>query len=202
MPAGNLWAGSKKLNGADLPRHSLHRITLVMNATITLVLGGVASGKSAYAEGLAEATSPQRLYVATAEPHDDEMVSKIRAHRERRGNGWRTEEATLDVAPVLGNVSEDLVLLDCASMWLTNHLMAETDLEQATEGFLAALTNCRKPVIVVSNEVGLGGVEVNKLARRFANEQGRLNQKLAEIADRIILVTAGIPLVLRDKNYV
>ncbi len=166
---------------------------------LTLIIGGVASGKSSHGETLAEAARKSRLYIATAQAHPDdgEMVTKIRAHKARRGVGWTTVEAPFDPGPALEKPGADVVLLDCASMWLTNHLLAGSDLEVKVPELLEALTNCPVPVIVVSNEVGLGGVEANALARRFAKAQGQLNANLAAQADRVVLVTAGLPLTLK-----
>lgn len=165
---------------------------------LTLVLGGASSGKSTFAEGLARNSGRALTYLATAEIHDDEMREKVRKHREMRGSGWKTIEAPLDLAPALSQaMSEDVVLLDCATMWLSNHLLAEHDLKSAETGLMAALSEARAPVIVVSNEVGLSVVPENRLARRFQNAQGRLNQTLAAQAGLAVNVIAGLPLVLK-----
>ena len=174
--------------------------TTLMAHRLTLILGGIASGKSAHAEALAEATGPNRLYVATAQPHDDEMRAKIAAHRARRGTGWQTAEAPLDLAPALANPVEDVVLVDCLSMWLTNHLLADHDLAAAQAALLEAVGACPKPLILVSNEVGLGGIDPNALARKFAAAQGALNRAVAAQADHVVLVTAGIPQVLKGQT--
>ena len=165
---------------------------------LTFVLGGASSGKSAFAEGLVVATGAPRVYVATSQIYDDEMAAKVRDHVAARGNDWHTIEEPLDMAKALSQVGEDqVVLLDCASMWLTNHMMAEHDLAVETEALIAALAACKGRVVVVSNEVGMGIVPDNALARRFRIAQGKLNQRLAETADLGVFVIAGLPQVLK-----
>lgn len=171
-----------------------------MKNYVTLVLGGVSSGKSAFAEGLADQQGNSKLYIATAEVRDGEMRRKVDAHRDRRGSDWRTVEAPINVLAPLSAPAEDVVLLDCVSMWLTNHLLANSDLDVEGDAFLSSLETGSKPVILVSNEVGLGGIEVNSLARRFASEQGQINQKLAALADKVYLVTAGIPILIKGSS--
>lgn len=169
-----------------------------MAAQLTLVLGGIASGKSAFAEGLVRQSGKPMIYLATAQPFDDEMAQKIARHRTARGPGWQTIEEPLAVAQKLRDVaSGQCVLLDCATLWLSNHLLAGRDLEAESDALLAALSDCASNVIVVSNEVGLAGVPENALARRFANAQGRLNQSIAARASRVLVVTAGLPVTLK-----
>ena len=165
---------------------------------LTLVLGGASSGKSSYAESLATMTGAPRHYIATAQAFDAEMKAKIDSHREDRGSDWTTHEAPLDVNPALQAASPgDVVLLDCATMWLSNHLLAESDVAQKSDSLLTSLSDCKAPVIVVSNEVGHGIVPDNRLAREFRNAQGRLNIAIAAQADLVVFVTAGLPLVLK-----
>jgi adenosylcobinamide kinase/adenosylcobinamide-phosphate guanylyltransferase len=165
---------------------------------LTLVIGGAASGKSGYAETLVVADGRARIYLATAQAHDAEMTAKILKHRYARGAGWRTIEAPLDLsAPLAEAASGDVVLLDCATLWLTNHLLAGSCLETAQKSLLAALAGCAAPVVVVSNEVGGGIVPDNPLSRRFRDAQGHLNRALAAQADTVVTVIAGLPLVLK-----
>ncbi|MCK0137671.1 bifunctional adenosylcobinamide kinase/adenosylcobinamide-phosphate guanylyltransferase [Aliiroseovarius sp. F47248L] len=167
---------------------------------LTLVLGGAASGKSDYAERLVAATARPMLYIATAQAHDAEMAAKIARHQSRRGAGWRTLETSLDTAPALDAADQtEVVLFDCATMWLSNHLFAEAHLPDAETRLFAALSNCAAPVVVVSNEVGAGIVPENALARRFRQSQGELNQRLAQRADLVVTVMAGLPLVLKGR---
>lgn len=165
---------------------------------LTLVLGGAASGKSVWAEGLVTRTGLTRVYIATAQAYDAEMRVKIDAHRAARGPGWRTIEAPLDLGTALvGVTAGDAVLLDCATLWLSNHLLADHDLTAEGATLIAALRACPAPVVVVSNEVGLSIVPDNALARRFQGAQGRLNQRLAAEAGLVVQVIAGLPQVLK-----
>ncbi len=165
---------------------------------MTLVIGGAASGKSVWAERLAEASARPMTYIATAQAFDDEMRLKIAAHQARRGSGWATVEAPLDVPSALADVPGDrVVLLDCVTLWLTNQLLAEADLADVETGLIKALGACAAPVIVVSNEVGAGIVPDNALSRRFRAAQGRLNQSIAARADRVVGVMAGLPFALK-----
>jgi len=167
---------------------------------LTLVLGGAASGKSAYAEHLAITSGRPRVYLATAQVWDDEMRSKVETHRTLRGPDWTTVEEPYDLAPHLAKVTADqVVLLDCATMWLSNHLLAENDLDTAITLFLHALAACPAPVIVVSNEVGLSIVPDTPLGRRFRDAQGRLNQALAAQSQLSVVVMAGLPLALKGN---
>ena len=171
---------------------------------LSLILGGAASGKSRFAEALAAGPTGQRtsfgerIYVATAQAQDAEMRAKIERHRTGRGPDWRTIEAPLDVAGSLGSAApSDIVLIDCATLWLSNQMLAGADIDAETLRLLAALTACAAPVVIVTNEVGQSIVPENPLARRFRNEQGRLNQRLAAQAGLAVLVVAGLPLVLK-----
>lgn len=165
---------------------------------LTLVIGGARSGKSRLAEDLVRRTGLPRVYVATAEARDDEMVARIARHRDGRGEGWTTVEAPLDLAPVLAGVpAGSVVLIDCATLWLTNHLLADHDLDREAEALLDALAACAAPVVLVTNEVGLSIVPENALARRFRDAQGRLNQRAAAQAGLVVLVVAGLPVALK-----
>jgi len=167
---------------------------------LSLVLGGARSGKSRLAEGLVTASRRPRLYIATAEAWDDEMRSRIGQHRTDRGPDWHTIEAPHDLPAALAMAGADsVVLLDCATLWLTNRLLAEADLAAETTALLAALAACPAPVVVVSNELGWSIVPENALARRFRDAQGRLNQQLAGQAGLVVAVIAGLPLVLKGQ---
>ncbi|SEW27716.1 adenosylcobinamide kinase /adenosylcobinamide-phosphate guanylyltransferase [Cognatiyoonia koreensis] len=165
---------------------------------LTLVLGGAACGKSAYAESLAKRSERSRVYVATAQAFDAEMKAKIAAHRNMRGPDWITIEAPIDVANALSSAqAEQVVLIDCATLWLTNVLLDNHEIEIETATFCAALAAAPCPIIVVSNEVGQGIVPDNALSRQFRNAQGKLNQMLAAQADTVVTVMAGLPLALK-----
>lgn len=172
----------------------------VMLPKLTLVLGGASSGKSAFAESLAKSSGRPLFYAATAQIFDEEMQEKVNKHKEMRGRGWTTLEAPLDPGQALREVAADgLVLLDCATMWLSNHLLAENDVAAATTRLFADLQDAPAPVIVVSNEVGLSVVPENALARQFRDAQGRLNQQLAAEAGLVVNVVAGLPQVLKGQ---
>lgn len=163
---------------------------------LALVTGGARSGKSALAERLVRLGAAPHSYIATAEAWDDEMRDRITRHRQDRGTGWVTVEAPLDLPAALAE-ARGSVLIDCATLWLTNHMLAGNDPEAETARLLAALAAAPVPVVIVSNEVGWGIVPENALARRFRDAQGRLNQRLAAMADLAVLVVAGLPMVLK-----
>lgn len=166
----------------------------------TLVLGGAASGKSTYAEGLVTGTGRDRVYIATAQAMDGEMQDKITRHKAQRGPDWHTVEAPYDLAKVLAQVdSRQVVLVDCLTLWLTNHLIAESDLNQQAASLCSALADCACPVVLVSNEVGQGIVPDNALSRRFRDAQGRLNRLVAAQAGLVVTVIAGLPLALKGQ---
>ena len=166
--------------------------------SLSLVLGGARSGKSRLAERLLTSSGRTRHYIATAQAWDDEMRARITAHQQDRGGDWITHEAPRDVAAVLANLPADhVVLLDCATLWLTNVMLAEADVAQECAGLLAALAACKAPVVVVSNEVGWGIVPDNALARAFRDHQGRLNQQIAGAAGLVMGVMEGLPMVLK-----
>jgi adenosylcobinamide kinase / adenosylcobinamide-phosphate guanylyltransferase len=167
-------------------------------ARLTLVLGGARSGKSRHAESLITAAAPPWIYVATAQALDAEMTERIAHHRARRGTGWQTIEAPHDLSGAIAAAPPDAALLvDCLTLWLTNRMLAEADTEAATTALEKALARRHTPTVLVSNEVGSGIVPDNALARRFADLQGRLNQRIAARADRVVLVVAGLPLTLK-----
>jgi adenosylcobinamide kinase/adenosylcobinamide-phosphate guanylyltransferase len=167
---------------------------------LSLVIGGARSGKSTFAEGLVTATPRPRRYIATAEAWDDEMRDRIARHRQDRGADWLTVEAPVDLAAALARAEPgEVVLVDCATLWLTNHMLADHDLNAKTGELLTALASCAAPVVMVSNETGWGIVPENALARRFRDEQGRLNQRLAAQAGLVVTVIAGLPMVLKGQ---
>ena len=167
-------------------------------SNLTLVLGGARSGKSRHAESLIAVGPPPWVYVATAEPLDDEMTARIAAHRARRGADWRDVEAPRDLPGALArNAAGGAVLVDCLTLWLSNLMLADADIEAETARLESALASMAAPVVLVSNEVGSGIVPDNALARRFRDAQGRLNQRIAARADRVVLMVAGLPLVVK-----
>ena len=169
-----------------------------MAAPVTLVLGGAASGKSAYAESAVLAAGGRPYYIATAQAFDAEMTDKIARHVARRGTEWTTCEAPTDLPGALRQVTADpVVLIDCLTLWLTNLMLADQDAGAATTALMKALDHCTAPVWLVSNEVGSGVVPDTALGRRFREAQGRLNIVMAARADRVVQVVAGLPNVLK-----
>jgi adenosylcobinamide kinase/adenosylcobinamide-phosphate guanylyltransferase len=168
---------------------------------LTLVTGGARSGKSRYALALAESLGPERVFIATAEAWDEEMADRIRRHQAERGPGWTTLEAPVDVAPLLSQPGRPVVV-DCLTLWLGNLLHQrgpEADLRPDTEALLAAAIAAPNPVLFVTNEVGMGIVPDNALARRFRDETGWLAQAIAARAERVVLCVAGLPLALKGS---
>jgi adenosylcobinamide kinase / adenosylcobinamide-phosphate guanylyltransferase len=165
---------------------------------LTLVLGGARSGKSRYAEGLITALPAPWIYVATAQAGDAEMAERIATHRAQRGTGWQAIEAPHDLARALDTAPAGApVLVDCLTIWLSNRMLADADVTADIRHLEDALGRRVGPVVLVSNEVGSGIVPDNALARRFRDLQGRLNQRMAARADRVALVVAGLPLMLK-----
>ena len=166
----------------------------------TTVVGGAASGKSLFAEDLIRRYGTRPLYLATAQVWDEEMSRKVAAHRAQRGDDWDTIEEPLAIAALIDRQSGDQpLLLDCATLWLSNVLLAEQEIAPACDALLAALAAYQGPVVVVTNEVGQGIVPDNALARRFRNAQGKLNQRLAAQSDLVVTVIAGLPLALKGR---
>lgn len=168
---------------------------------LSLIVGGARSGKSSLAERLVVASGRPRRYIATAQAWDEEMRDRIARHRDQRGPDWTTVEAPLDLAAALRAARPgEAVLVDCATLWLSNHLLAEHDLDAEGAALMAALATCPAPVVVVSNEVGWGIVPENALARAFRDAQGRLNQRIASQAELVIGVMAGLPVMLKGAR--
>jgi adenosylcobinamide kinase / adenosylcobinamide-phosphate guanylyltransferase len=164
----------------------------------TLVLGGARSGKSRHAEALIMAHGPPWIYVATAQALDAEMAHRIADHRGRRDARWQTLEAPRDLPQAIAGAPPHApLLIDCLTLWLTNEMLAEADLDAATKALEAALARRRASVVAVANEVGLGIVPDTGLGRRFRDAAGILNQRLAIRADRVVLLVAGIPMTVK-----
>lgn len=182
-----------------------------MNKSVVLVLGGARSGKTAWALKEAENRLLQyrhsavsgggeqhALYVATAQALDAEMQERIQRHREERGELWHTIEESLDLSRcILDSGRYPVVLLDCLTMWVSNLMTCELPLDHVFSELCAALRQIPNQIILVSNEVGLGIVPDNPLARRFRDAVGRLHQEIALVADEVFFVTAGIALRMK-----
>lgn len=181
------------------------------SASLTLILGGARSGKSDYAEQLAAALGPHVLYIATAEIGDDEMAQRIATHRQARPTGWQTLEAPRHVGLALTEIEDplDALLLDCLTLLVSNMLLTleaepqaviEAAVRTELEAILAAQARLNVPLIVVSNEVGLGLVPPYPLGRIYRDVLGRANQFLAAQADRVVFMVAGLPLVVKGTG--
>lgn len=170
--------------------------------SVTFVLGGARSGKSAHAQALTEAAAVASgrppLMIATAEAVDDEMAARIAQHRRERGGSWRTVETPLELAAAIRDLEPgEAAAVDCLTLWLSNLMFAGRDVEDATADLLAALADTRAQVALVSNEVGMGLVPENALARAFRDAAGRLNRRMAEQADHAVVMFCGLGVVLK-----
>ena len=164
-----------------------------------LVLGGARSGKSAYAQRLAEAHGPERVYLATAAAGDEEMAARIARHQAHRGQGWTTLEEPIEIATALMTHAQPsrVVVVDCLTLWLSNLMLAGRDPGPALAALADAMGRLAGPVILVSNEVGMGIVPDRKLGRDFRDWQGRANREIGAACDVVIFVAAGLPLQLK-----
>ncbi len=165
---------------------------------LVFLLGGARSGKSAHAERLITALPAPWTYIATAQAYDDEMRGRIAQHQARRTQGWHTLDAPVELTETLRSLPAGTpVLLDCLTLWLTNIMLGDHDLETSVRDLCAVLAVPTGPWYVVSNEVGLSIVPENALARRFRDEQGRLNQAVAALADEVSFMVAGLPMKVK-----
>lgn len=170
-----------------------------------LVVGGAKSGKSSFALDLCNGLRGTHIFLATAQPLDQEMYDRITCHQTDRGGDWQTVEEPLNVAERISalDTEETVILIDCVTLWLSNlfaeHGENQTLVEQAIDGLALQLQNIRGVVLVVSNEVGSGIVPDNPLARLFRDTAGTANQRIARIARKVVTVIAGLPLVLKDE---
>lgn len=168
---------------------------------ITVVLGGARSGKSRRAELIAQSLSEHPIYVATAPliDHDHEWLARIERHRMQRGEHWQVIEEELKIAELLKaqDRPESVVLIDCMTLWLSNLIFAGSDVEQEIDQLCELLPTLAGSVILVANEVGMGLVPENEQGRTFRDTQGRLNQRIAALADRVEFIAAGLPICLK-----
>ena len=165
------------------------------------MLGGTRSGKSLYVEGLVEGAGGG-LYLATAEAGDAEMAVRIAEHKKRRGPDWTTIEEPLELTVALSRhaAPERPMLVDCLTLWLSNVMAAGRDAESYIQALVDCLGSLGGPVVLVSNEVGLGIVPDNALARSYMDHAGRMNQRIAAAAHRVVLVQAGLPQILKEDT--
>lgn len=167
---------------------------------LTLVLGGARSGKSRLAERLTRAAltvGQTPVYIATAQAWDDEMHARIAKHQSDRGADWNTLEAPHDLPEVIGQAEAVPLLVDCLTLWLSNRMLAESDIDRESGELLASLGRRTAPTVLVSNETGLGIVPETPLGRRFRDAQGTLNHQVAAAAECVVFTAAGLPLVMK-----
>jgi adenosylcobinamide kinase/adenosylcobinamide-phosphate guanylyltransferase len=166
-----------------------------------LILGGARSGKSALAQQRAQQSALPIVFIATAQPLDGEMAARIAQHRQERPDTWKTVEEPLNLAATLQAYStpNSLLLVDCLTLWVSNLLMAgDACLQREKAALLDVLPDLSGDVVLVTNEVGQGIVPTHETSRYFRDEMGSLHQKLAQICERVTLVVAGLPLVLKQ----
>lgn len=171
--------------------------------TVTLVLGGARSGKSAFAQKAAEtaAGAGESILIATGQAFDDEMAERIARHQADRGESWTTVEAPLALAAAIAVLPADATaVVDCLTLWLSNQMLADRDVDAACAELVEAVAACPARLWLVSNEVGLGIVPETPLGRRFRDDAGRLNQRLAATADEVYFVAAGLPLRMKPQG--
>jgi len=171
---------------------------------LTLVLGGARSGKSRFAEQCARDSGKQVVYIATATVTDEEMRDRIKHHRNRRCATWFTVEEPIHLANAIQRFSENyFLLIDCLTLWLSNIMfdskgdLQETIFERQTTALMKVLEKTDNEILLVSNEIGSGVVSVDKNTRRFVDEAGLLNQRISRLAGRVVLITAGLPHILK-----
>jgi len=177
-----------------------------MDITRILILGGARSGKSRFALKLAESNWRRPLYVATAEAFDNEMVARIAAHKKARGKRWACAEEPLEIARLVNRAgrlypARDVLLIDCLTLWLNNVIFKDglKSFKRRKADLLKAVHASKKSLIMVSNEVGLGIVPESEAGRQFRDLAGWLNQDLAAVADTVVFIAAGLPVVLKGK---
>ena len=166
----------------------------------TLILGGARSGKSLFAENVLEHYE-QKTYLATAVAHDNEMKKRVEKHRARRGPEWETIEESIEIANAISTHGKKGVplLLDCLTLWAMNLLSAGHDHHQEVKRLLDVLEKVAGPVVIVSNEIGLGVIPETELSRLFIDLHGDINQAVAEVSDRVVFVAAGLPIVMKNE---
>ena len=166
---------------------------------ITFIIGGARSGKSSFALQKASALPGSKAYIATAQALDNEMRERIEKHKKERPEEWMTFEEPLNISALIKDIQDkhDVILLDCLTLWLSNLMLNNLDLEKEIDLFCSSLFTVNSFTFIVSNEVGMGIVPENELSRRFRDLSGYLNRKVAEIADEVYLVTAGIPIKIK-----
>jgi adenosylcobinamide kinase/adenosylcobinamide-phosphate guanylyltransferase len=166
---------------------------------VTLITGGIKSGKTSYGLSLGKLYT-SKAYIATAVSFDNEMKVKIEMHQKERGRLWETVEEPIEISKALYSITEDFVMIDCVTLWLNNLMYYEKDIDLYIKSFCDTLIYCPKEVIIVTNEIGLGVIPEKKNIREYINKLGLLNQKIGEIADRVVLMVSGIPIYIKGEK--
>ncbi|MBR9866572.1 MAG: bifunctional adenosylcobinamide kinase/adenosylcobinamide-phosphate guanylyltransferase [Oceanospirillales bacterium] len=169
---------------------------------IHFIIGGARSGKSSYAENLARNSGSDVIYIATAQAYDDEMQRRIQQHKNQRPGAWVTVEEPIEISDVIRNESavNNCLLIDCLTLWVTNLLSADKDITDYKDRLVDAIGRVKGDIILVSNETGMGVVPMGELTRRYCDEAGWLHQKIAALADQVVLMVAGIPVVIKPVS--
>ncbi|MCX8085133.1 MAG: bifunctional adenosylcobinamide kinase/adenosylcobinamide-phosphate guanylyltransferase [Calditerrivibrio sp.] len=169
---------------------------------VTLITGGIKSGKSSFALSLGEGYK-NRLFIATAEPFDDDMKKKIDLHKMERGDGWTTIEEPLNLTNALKDSEHyDFIIIDCLTMWVNNILYHKVDIDIYINDFLKYLKRgLNSELVLVTNEVGLGIIPIDSVVREYVNLLGQVNQKLAHLSERVILMVSGLPFYIKGQNH-
>lgn len=172
-----------------------------MSNNISFILGGVRCGKSAYSEKIAMESDCRKIYVATCEALDGELRERIKTHKARRGDDWQLIEEAINIVDIIKNSanSDAVILVDCLTLWLSNLLHYNFDIEEYIADLCNALREAKAKVILVSNEVGQGITPNNALARKFIDYAGILHQKIAKEADKVVFMIAGIPTIIKGE---
>jgi adenosylcobinamide kinase/adenosylcobinamide-phosphate guanylyltransferase len=176
-----------------------------MDKRLIFVTGGCRSGKSQFALDYASRHFQKKLYLATCEAFDEEMVKRIEQHQLRRGSDWQTVEEPIKIAEAIKQHGKDMevILLDCVTLWLSNLLMREKDdreIVNEVDEFIDTMKQAQSSCVIVSNEVGMGLVPVAALGRRFRDLSGMANQKMAQAAQTVVFMVSGIPILLKGKE--
>ena len=167
---------------------------------LTLITGGLSSGKSLWAENFVKKANKQKVYVATAQPLDDELSQKIKLHQARRGQDWKLLEEPFTNGEFFCRFGEgDIILLECLSTWVGNLLFKNVNLEEYLGKFLENLASSKAKIVVVSVESGLGVIPNDQISRTFVKELGNLNQLIAQASDLVVMITAGIPMAIKGN---
>jgi adenosylcobinamide kinase/adenosylcobinamide-phosphate guanylyltransferase len=170
-----------------------------------LILGGAKSGKSSFALNVSNSLDRERIFLATAQPFDQEMEERIGRHQAERGTGWRTIEEPLKISETISahDSQDTIILVDCLTLWLNNLYMEYGEdpeaIDEAIENLARQLADIHGAVVVVSNEVGMGIVPDNKLSRTYRDTAGYMNQRIARLAGEVVAVIAGLPIVLKSE---